>query len=35
EEVTDDVIDDPEHSAVWVQSENKLHMARAILSLLV
>ena len=34
EEVTDDVIDDPEHSAVWVQSENKLHMARAILSLL-
>ncbi|MDI9619686.1 MAG: ornithine carbamoyltransferase [Candidatus Nezhaarchaeota archaeon] len=32
EEVTDDVMDDPEHSAVWVQSENKLHVARALLT---
>jgi len=31
EEVTDEVIDDPRHSIVWLQSENKLHMARAIL----
>jgi len=31
EEVTDEVIDDPKHSIVWLQSENKLHMARAIL----
>jgi len=31
EEVTDEVIDDPKHSIVWQQSENKLHMARAIL----
>lgn len=31
EEVTDEVIDDPKHSIVWTQSENKLHMARAIL----
>lgn len=35
EEVTDEVIDDPKHSIVWVQSENKLHMARAILCLIV
>lgn len=31
EEVIDEVIDDPDHSIVWTQSENKLHMARAIL----
>ncbi|MHC1601392.1 MAG: ornithine carbamoyltransferase [Candidatus Nezhaarchaeales archaeon] len=35
EEVTDEVIDDAEHSVVWMQSENKLHMARAILSLVM
>ncbi|TDA36273.1 ornithine carbamoyltransferase [Candidatus Nezhaarchaeota archaeon WYZ-LMO8] len=35
EEVTDEVIDDPKHSIVWIQSENKLHMARAILYMVV
>lgn len=35
EEVTDEVIDDPKHSIVWVQSENKMHMARAILYMIV
>ncbi|MCS7140434.1 MAG: ornithine carbamoyltransferase [Candidatus Nezhaarchaeota archaeon] len=35
EEVTDEVIDDAKHSVVWLQAENKLHMARAILSLVM
>mgnify|MGYP000651511230 CR=1 FL=1 len=35
EEVTDEVIDDEVHSAVWVQAENRLHTAKAILSLLL
>lgn len=34
EEVTDDVIDGPQ-SAVWDQAENRLHVQKAILSLLV
>ena len=35
EEVSGDVIDDPKRSIVWLQAENKLHMARALLSLIV
>jgi len=35
EEVTNEVIDDVDHSVVWIQAENKLHMARAILSLVM
>jgi len=35
EEVTDEVIDDPEHSAVWDQAENRLHTAKAVLALIV
>ncbi len=35
EEVVDEVLDDPEHSAVWDQAENRLHTAKAVFSLLL
>ena len=35
EEVVDEVIDDPEHSAVWDQAENRLHTAKAVLASLL
>lgn len=31
EEVVDEVIDDPKHSVVWDQAENRLHTAKAVL----
>jgi len=35
QEVTDEVIDDPVHSVVWDQAENRLHAQKAILALLL
>lgn len=35
EEVVDEVIDDPVHSAVWRQAENRLHTAKAVLASLI
>ncbi len=35
EEVVDEVIDDPKHSAVWDQAENRLHTAKAVLASIV
>jgi ornithine carbamoyltransferase len=35
EEVVDEVIDDPTHSAVWDQAENRLHTAKAVLASLL
>ncbi len=34
-EVSPEVIDDPKHSVVWDQAENRLHIQKAILSLLI
>ncbi|MHA2408490.1 MAG: ornithine carbamoyltransferase, partial [Candidatus Ranarchaeia archaeon] len=31
EEVTDQIMDDPEHSVIWDQAENRLHAQKAIL----
>jgi len=35
QEVTDEVIDDPVHSVVWDQAENRLHAQKAVLALLL
>ncbi|WXG45026.1 MAG: ornithine carbamoyltransferase [Promethearchaeati archaeon SRVP18_Atabeyarchaeia-1] len=35
QEVATDVIDDPEHSAVWDEAENRLHVAKSTLALLI
>ncbi|MHA1583524.1 MAG: ornithine carbamoyltransferase [Candidatus Baldrarchaeia archaeon] len=35
QEVTDEVIDDPIHSVVWDQAENRLHAQKAVLALLL
>jgi len=35
QEVSAEVIDNPEHSAVWDQAENRLHIAKSLLSLLI
>jgi len=35
EEVAPEVIDDPKHSVVWDQAENRLHVQRALLALIV
>ena len=35
EEVAPEVIDDPKHSVVWDQAENRLHLQRALLALIV
>jgi len=34
EEVTNEVIDDPRHSIVWTQAENRVHTAKAVLAYL-
>jgi ornithine carbamoyltransferase len=35
QEVAADVIDDPIHSVVWDEAENRLHIAKSILALLL
>ncbi|MEX2720938.1 MAG: ornithine carbamoyltransferase [Candidatus Wukongarchaeota archaeon] len=35
EEVTSEIIDDPKHSVVWDQAENRLHAQKAILALIL
>lgn len=35
QEVAADVIDDPSHSVVWDEAENRLHIAKSILALLI
>ena len=35
QEVTSDIIDDPIHSVVWYQAENKLHAQKAVLTFLL
>ena len=35
EEVASDILDDPKHSVVWVQAENKLYIAMSLLTLLL
>lgn len=35
EEVTSEIIDDPKYSAVWDQAENRLHVQKAILTLIL
>ena len=35
EEVTSQVIDNPNHSAVWDQAENRLHTSKALLALIL
>jgi ornithine carbamoyltransferase len=35
QEVATEVIDDPIHSVVWEEAENRLHVAKSIIALLV